>query len=223
VKTKTEARRLAILEAAAEVFREVGFDRASMSLIRSRLGGSKATLYNYFPSKEKLFLEVMQHAKEHKLQALAAAPDPQTKDLRQELVEFGRRLLTLPYSPECIATRRLVIAESGYSDFGKTWFEWTTVPVQKRLTGFLRKVMRGGALRRSDPKTAAIHFLSLLESELKERALLGVIESVEPEAIRAAVRRAVDAFLAGYGAEEAAGRATPGDAGASRPKQSAAS
>jgi AcrR family transcriptional regulator len=223
VKTKTEAKRLAILEAAAEVFREVGFDRASMSQIRARLGGSKATLYNYFPSKEKLFLEVMHHAKEHKLQALAAAPDPDARDLRQELLEFGQRLLALPYSPECIATRRLVIAESGYSNFGKTWFEWATVPVEKRLTDFLRKVMRRGALRRGDPKTAAIHFLSLLESELTERTLLGVIKSVEPEAIRGAVRRAVDAFLAGYGAEEAAVRATAGGASSPRRKQSEAS
>lgn len=219
MKTKTEAKRLAILEAAAEVFREVGFGRASMSQIRARLGGSKATLYNYFPSKEKLFLEVMHHAKEHKLQALGGAPNPDARDLRQELLEFGRRLLALPYSPECIATRRLVIAESGYSNFGKTWFEWATVPVEKRLTDFLRKVMRRGVLRRGNPKTAAIHFLSLLESELTERSLLGVIESVEAGAIRGAVRRAVDAFLAGYGAQEAAVRATA--QGASSPGRKA--
>src|SRR5579864_2250050 len=222
MKTKTESKRRAIIQAAAEVFREVGFDRASMSQIRARLGGSKATLYNYFPSKEKLFLEVMHQAKEHKLQALAAAPDPDAPDLHQELVEFGRRLLALPYSPECIATRRLVIAESGYSNFGKSWFEWTTVPLQKRLRDFLRKVMRRGALRRGDPKTAAIHFLSLLESELTERSLLGVIESVEPEAIRGAVRRAVDAFLAGYGAAEATVHPTPSGVSASRREQSEA-
>ena len=59
MKTKTEAKRQAILKAAAEVFRKVGFERASMSEIRARIGGSKATLYNYFPSKEKLFFEVM--------------------------------------------------------------------------------------------------------------------------------------------------------------------
>jgi len=223
VKTKTEAKRLAILEAAAEVFREAGFDRASMSQIRARLGGSKATLYNYFPSKEKLFLEVMQHAKEHKLRSLAAAPDPDARDLRQELLEFGRRLLALRYSPECIATRRLVIAAAGCSNLGKTWFEWATVPVVKRLTGFLRKVMRRGALRRGDPETAAIHFLSLLESELTERSALGVIAAVEPEAIRRAVRRAVDAFLAGYGAQAASVRATPWGASSPRRKQSAAS
>ena len=67
MKTKTESKRQAILKAAAEVFREVGFERASMSDIRARIGGSKATLYNYFPSKEKLFFEVMYQAKELEL------------------------------------------------------------------------------------------------------------------------------------------------------------
>lgn len=222
MKTKTEARRQAILEAAADVFREVGFDRASMSQIRARLGGSKATLYSYFPSKQQLFLEVMHHAKERKLQALAAAPDPDARDLRQELLKFGQRFLALPYSPECIATRRLAIAESGYSNLGKLWFEQATAPMEKRLTVFLREVMRRGVLRRGNPRTAALHFLSLLESELSERSLLGVLDSVEPKAIRGAVRRAVDAFLAGYGAAQAADRMTRRGASAPGRKQPAA-
>jgi hypothetical protein len=47
-------------------------------------------------------------------------------------------------------------------------------------------------------KIAAIHLLSLLESELLQRVLLGVTESVKPEVLNGTVRRAVDAFLNGY-------------------------
>jgi AefR-like transcriptional repressor, C-terminal domain len=43
-----------------------------------------------------------------------------------------------------------------------------------------------------------MHLLSLLESELLQRVLLGVIDVVKPEAINGAVRRAVDVFLSGY-------------------------
>ena len=43
-----------------------------------------------------------------------------------------------------------------------------------------------------------MHLLSLLESELLQRVLLGVMDSVKPEAIRGAVRRAVEVFLSGY-------------------------
>jgi hypothetical protein len=59
--------------------------------------------------------------------------------------------------------------------------------------------MKRGVLRSVDPKTAAMHLLSLLESELLQRVLLGVLNTAKPEAIKGAVRRAVDVFLSGYG------------------------
>ena len=64
MRVKSEARRQAILDVAAEVFREHGFEHASMSEMTARLGGSKSTLYSYFASKEELFLEVM-HVNRH--------------------------------------------------------------------------------------------------------------------------------------------------------------
>ena len=198
MKTKTEAKRQAILHAAAEVFREVGFERASMSEIRSRIGGSKATLYNYFPSKEKLFFEVMYQAKELELGTIVAALDPDAQDLKQELIHFGQKLLPALYSPETIAIRRLAIAESGHSDIGRVVFEGSTAPMEKQVAEFLRKAMKRGALRSADAKIAAMQLLSLLESELLQRVLLGVADSVKPEALKGSVRRAVEVFLCGY-------------------------
>src|SRR5579863_451560 len=198
MKTKTEAKRQAIIKAAAEVFREVGFDRASMSDIRERIGGSKATLYNYFPSKEKLFFEVMHQAKEAELEAITGDLDADTDDLKRELVHFGQQFMTVLYSPDAIAVRRLAIAESRHSDIGRLSFEQAVAPIEKQVTEFLRKVMKRGALRTADPKTAAMHLLSLLESEFLQRVLLGVIETVKPESLSGAVRRAVDVFLFGY-------------------------
>ena len=199
MKTKTEAKRLAILKAAAEVFREVGFERASMSEICARIGGSKATLYNYFPSKEKLFFEVMYHAKELELATIAHTLNPDGDDLKEELLQFGQRLLAALYSPEAIAIRRLAIAEARQSNIGKIVFEGAMVPIEKQVAEFLRKGMKRGSLRAGDPKTAAMQLLSLLESEFLQRVLLGVVNSVKPEALNTAARRAVETFLSGYG------------------------
>jgi AcrR family transcriptional regulator len=198
MKTKTESKRQAIIKAAAEVFREFGFDRASMSDIRERLGGSKATLYNYFPSKEKLFFEVMHQAKEAELETIAGELDPNTDDVKRELTHFGQKFLTVLYSADAIAVRRLTIAESRHSDIGRLSFEQAIVPIEKQVAEFLRKAMKRGLLRAADSKVAAIHILSLLESELLQRLLLGVIDSVKPETLSAVVRRAVDVFLYGY-------------------------
>jgi AcrR family transcriptional regulator len=199
MKTKTEAKRLAILKAAAEVFREVGFERASMSEIRARIGGSKATLYNYFPSKEKLFFEVMYQAKELELADITHTLKPDADDLREELLHFGKRLLAALYSPEAIAIRRLAISESRHSNIGKIVFEGATAPIENEVAEFLRKFMKRGALRTSDPKTAAMQLLSLLEAEFLQRVLLGVVSSVKPEALNGAARRAVETFLSAYG------------------------
>lgn len=199
MKTKTEAKRLAILKAAEDVFREVGFERASMSEIRERIGGSKATLYNYFPSKEKLFFEVMYRAKELELAGITHTLNPDAGDLKAELQHFGQRLLAALYAPEAIAIRRLAIAESRHSNIGKIVFEGAMVPIEKQVAEFLRKGMKRGALRTADPKTAAMQLLSLLEAELLQRVLLGVVSSVKPEALNSATRRAVETFLSGYG------------------------
>jgi len=198
VKTKTEAKRQEILRAAAEVFREVGFERASMSEIRARVGGSKATLYNYFPSKEKLFFEVMYQATERGLVEITATLDPEAEDVRQELLRFGQTLLPALYSPAAIALRRLAIAESGQSDIGKVVFEGATLSMERHVAEFLRRAMKRGVLRSADAKIVAMHLLSLLEAEVLQRVLLGVEVSLKPDALRAAVRRAVEAFLSGY-------------------------
>ena len=60
MKVRTEARREAILEIASQVFLEFGFERASMAEIVRRIGGSKSTIYGYYPSKEALFQAVTQ-------------------------------------------------------------------------------------------------------------------------------------------------------------------
>ena len=72
------------------------------------------------------------------------------------------------------------------------------VPMEKQVGEFLRRAMNRGVLRTADPQTAAVHLLSLLESELLQRVLLGVMDSVKTDAIKGAVRRGVEVFLSGY-------------------------
>ena len=198
MKTKTEAKRNEILKSAGEVFREMGFERASMSNIRARVGGSKATLYNYFPSKEILFFEVMLNSTELKIEAITGTLNPDANDLKQELVHLGQNFLTIMYSPEVIAARRLAIAEAQHSNIGKLVFEQGISNIEVQVAKFLRKVMKRGALRTTDAKIAATHLLSLYESELLQRVLLGVIDSVKTNAFTGPIRRAVDVFLSGY-------------------------
>src|SRR5512134_4092878 len=53
------ARLTKILEAATELFLKVGYEQASIDAILMQSGGSKSTLYAYFPTKEDLFRSVI--------------------------------------------------------------------------------------------------------------------------------------------------------------------
>lgn len=59
---RKEERREMILEIAKREFLDHGYSGASMSAISAELGGSKGTLWSYFPSKEDLFAAVLDHA-----------------------------------------------------------------------------------------------------------------------------------------------------------------
>ncbi|RKN47493.1 TetR/AcrR family transcriptional regulator [Micromonospora endolithica] len=59
---KKQQTRLAIYEAALELFVAEGFDRVSMTQIAEAANVSKATVFNYFPSKEDLIMVAMREA-----------------------------------------------------------------------------------------------------------------------------------------------------------------
>src|SRR5690242_13002072 len=56
---RTEARRAQILDAAAEVFTELGYEPATLEAIGERVGLSKTSLYYYVRSKEDLLGQIM--------------------------------------------------------------------------------------------------------------------------------------------------------------------
>jgi TetR/AcrR family transcriptional regulator, cholesterol catabolism regulator len=68
-----EATRGRLLTAAAAEFARAGFERANVDAISLAAGYAKGTIYNYFPSKEELFLAVVEQAL---AQAAATGPAP---------------------------------------------------------------------------------------------------------------------------------------------------
>jgi AcrR family transcriptional regulator len=62
----THQTRQTLLDTAAEEFARQGYDQANINTISTRAGFAKGTIYNYFPSKQALLLEVIDSiAQEH--------------------------------------------------------------------------------------------------------------------------------------------------------------
>ena len=201
MRTKTEEKRQAIIDVAAAAFGELGFERTSMSEICARLGGSKATLYNYFPSKESLFLEVMFRASEaefqHTMLSLQAASD----DVAQTLRNFGQRFLGLLYSPDVMAVRRLLVSEAGRSNLGQRCGEMGPARGNAVVMEFLKQAVARKLLRKADLEVMLHQLLALLESELLPRFMFQHLPAPTEQEITKCTQRAVDVFLRAYGTQ----------------------
>lgn len=199
MRTKSEAKRQTILDAAAAVFQEHGFERTSMEDIRKRAEFSKATLYSYFPSKDELFMEIVIDATETQLQATLDALDPSYEDIGQALVGFGTRLLALLYLTPVQAVRRLVVSEAGRSELGKKCYEVGPVASLAAVADYLGQAMGKGKLRKADPHVAAAHLKGLLESEWIDPFMFQTLAQPTVAELEASATRAVTVFMAAYG------------------------
>lgn len=78
-----EATRESLLAAAADEFGRLGLERANIDAISVRAGYAKGTVYNYFASKEDLFLAVVERASRD---AVASARQPSDAPPRDRVV-----------------------------------------------------------------------------------------------------------------------------------------
>jgi AcrR family transcriptional regulator len=196
--SKSDSKRQSILKNAYRLFRAQGFDGTSMAEITTRVGGSKATLYSHFLSKEELFVECMMAALENYMSDTLKHLDASRSDPEAALRNFGTSVLNFICSPEQVEVRRLMIAEAARSGTGKLFFDKITA-LRSQISSFLAAWMASELLRRDDPDLAADHLGALLEAEILEPLLLHVREAApDEEETSLAARRAVAAFLRAY-------------------------
>ena len=81
---RSEKARRAILEAAADLLLDQGMARVSMDVVAERAGVSKATIYRWWPSKERLALDALLEW------AASGAPPRDTGTLRGDLLALVR-------------------------------------------------------------------------------------------------------------------------------------
>jgi len=206
MRVKTEAKREAIIQVATEVFRELGFEGASMVEIAARVGGSRATLYGYFSTKEELFVAAIHGVARKHFAPLFESLAQDESDWVEGLQHFGEKFLAVACSQEIIQAQRAVIGESGRSNIGQLFFEGGPKMGVKQLAAFLERQMRQGLLREADADTAANHLIALLESQTIKPRLLGIGAAPTRKELRDATRCAIQVFCGGYARDDRARR-----------------
>jgi AcrR family transcriptional regulator len=191
-------RRKAILDIARDVFLTEGYADASMSTIAARVGGSKGTLYNYFSSKEALFVAFMRE--ECGVEAeIAYVMDNIPDDIATALKSIGCRLVHFILSDKVLAVHRLVVAESQrFPELGRSFYNEGPKVGIGQMAGLIQSWMDRGQLRQGDAFHASEQFSDLCKSGLHQRRLWNVAAATDEE-IEANVDGAVAIFLAYYG------------------------
>lgn len=199
MKVRTEARREAIVREATRLFMEMGYERATMAELANRLGGSKATLYGYFPSKQELFAAVAEATGEvHLADSLADLELLPTVGLEAGLTRFAENMLALMLKKEAMALYRMILAEAGHSDVGEVFAQLGPRRCTEALGAALRAAMERGDMVRAPVDVLTMQFLGLLKGETEFLMYMRKPPRRSREEIEAIAKRAVRMFLGGY-------------------------
>ena len=162
-----------ILAAAESEFAAQGFTGASTNSIARQFGGSKATLFRYYPTKAELFVAVMRRISERRV----AGMDWDTLDSDDPLAgltAFARSALEASVSNDALLVGRMVVAHGDEFPAIRSAFTAMAIkPILDGLAGFLRECTRKGSLNCTDCEADAIRFFDLAVGGWTTRALFG--------------------------------------------------
>lgn len=190
---RTPEKRQAILDAAAELFRESGYERASMSDIGLRTGFSKTTLYAYFGAKEALLAALAEEATEAGIAALHEALAAPGAGFATTLERFAGRYLAFALSPHVCSLRRVLVSTAGRAGLDPRWRDLGAARIDAALAGYLRTQMDAGLLRAGDALAAARQFKAMLAAPWLDQVLFDSEHAPAPANEDAQL--AIEAFL----------------------------
>jgi TetR/AcrR family transcriptional repressor of mexJK operon len=201
---RLEQRRERLLEAGEKQFLAKGYAGASVNEIVRRAGGSLATLYNEFGSKEGLFAAIMRRRASSIFDCplqdagLGSCPEPAAKPFkklsaRAALTRLASRLLERRLSDDSLALYRIAVSEAPrFPALRKAILE-TNLPTFIRTMADALLELK--LVTRRDSVAAAEEFVSMVHGQLLFRAACGGGPEISAQQRAKHVERVVDAFL----------------------------
>ncbi|HEY4583671.1 MAG TPA: TetR/AcrR family transcriptional regulator [Lysobacter sp.] len=201
---KDLAKRDAILDAAKQLFVQLGFDAVSMDQIAAGAGVSKLTVYSHFGDKESLFAEAVKSHCEQRMPASLLDDRPHLP-VRECLTQIADAFYSMISAPEAIAGHRVLCSPHlANSQLPQLFWESGPRRMQESMAVLLDARVAAGQLDIPDTALAASQFFTLLKGEPHARMVFGCGCAGDPHlAPEAHVAACVDMFLRAYGPREA--------------------
>ena len=187
-----------LLDTATDVFMEHGFEGASTNEIAKRANCSKTTLYCRFPTKQALFIAVLERRMEAMFKELESAL-PDDASLEETLLEFGSRVLRIALSDEKIRLQRVVSMEAErFPEVAARYLELGPDRGYERLSRYFCEQIKRGRLINEDPRLMAEHLISLLTGGPVTFKMLGLSNVSDSQDQQKRLHAALRVFLRAY-------------------------
>ncbi len=204
-----------VVEGAARIFLRDGYAGASVDDIAEASWVSKATLYSYFPQKQRMFEEAMR-ARIAGLAGQCPLDVPEGATARQALPLLARQIVQWLTAPANLRLQRLHIAEATrFPAQAKACHAMMATVLHDPLRVLLEGWTAQGQLRVEDSALAADQFIRLAGAGIHDAALMGVALPPADEIARIADSAAA-MFLACYATGQSGGMPMR-NSGAARP------
>lgn len=194
----TDRKHAAILDAAVAEFRASGYEATTMDRIAAGAGVSKRTVYNHFPSKDALFLRIL----EEMFARGVGGPDlayRADRALRPQLMELVEQKLRLLDDPHFVDLARVAIAAGLHSpDLARQMLE-RLGDREEGISTWVRAAAADGRLKTDDPLFASLQLQSLVKGAAFWPQMSMGQPALDAARQRQVAEGAVDMFLARYG------------------------
>lgn len=188
-----------LLDVAANLFMERGFESTSIDAIAEVAGVSKPTIYARYWDKRDLFAAVLRDRIRRWLAPLSAAAEAaevNSQGIEKTLHNLSRDVLALALTPECTTLRRIVAAQAiQFPDLAQLSHEEGWLRAVRAVEVLLREFEARGEIKVKDPAIAADLFLNLVLGTSERLALYDI--ATDPKVQEQRRRAAVELFLAG--------------------------
>ncbi|MBN6714092.1 TetR/AcrR family transcriptional regulator [Pseudomonas capsici] len=191
-----------IIDAAYELFVELGFQATTMDKVAQRAKISKLSIYRHFENKEALFSAAIS-ARCHQFapQALFEGFDGSAED---QLMTVGSSLLRTLLNPDVRSVEAMIMADkTNQKSLSKRQYEAGPVHVITQIEALLRQLHEKAVLNVPDPLQSARLFAALIKgSDLLAIARFDEERAENDNEIESYCRSAVEMFIAAHGGND---------------------
>ncbi|MEJ6395675.1 TetR/AcrR family transcriptional regulator [Gymnodinialimonas sp. 2305UL16-5] len=174
-RTRQEARRKQIEDAAYRMLGERGYAGTSVQAIARAAKASNETLYNWYGDKKGLMAALVARNTDTVRIALAQASGGTPMN---QLAQLGPILLGMVLGPRAVALNRAAAADPS-GDLGRAISEGGREVVAPLITSIMGQAVQNGTLSGS-PEDLAELYLTLLIGDLQIRRVTGAMDTPTP-------------------------------------------